>query len=156
MKYTDESPHLLDERDELMFPHARIASRATNFLIDGFFCFLIAWGINALYVRWLRPQLPDPSLFDHSLWMYVFLATLYSAYYLFLESATGGRTIGKYFTGTCALRHNGSPLGFKDAVRRSIARLFPLTPLLPLVNGIFLHDRATSTCVVALEKDLTK
>jgi uncharacterized RDD family membrane protein YckC len=68
-------------------------------------------------------------------------------YYTLLEGGNQGRTIGKLMTSTRAVRLDGKPLTYTDALLRSLCRLIPFE----VVSGLGYapwHDRLTKTTVV--------
>lgn len=67
------------------------------------------------------------------------------------EGAGKGRTPGKFMTGTVAVRNDGAPFTFRDALLRSLCRAIPFEPL-TVLGGNLLHDNATNTTVVKRRK----
>jgi uncharacterized RDD family membrane protein YckC len=71
-------------------------------------------------------------------------------YYTFLEWLWNGKTVGKYFTKTTAIKEDGNALTFFDAFFRSIIRIIPFEPISCVKNdqGYGWHDKFTKTIVV--------
>lgn len=83
----------------------------------------------------------------------LFLNLFLFVLYYFVFEANGGKTIGKYVTGTIAICDNGEPLTTIDALKRSLCRIIPFEPFSILFNdGLAWHDSIPSTAVV-LESD---
>jgi len=69
------------------------------------------------------------------------------SYYTVLEGATKGRTLGKFVTGTVAVKQDGSAITWKDAFLRSLCRLVPFEPFSALGRMPW-HDKWTKTIVI--------
>ena len=67
-------------------------------------------------------------------------------YYTVMEGVTGGRSIGKFITGTKATTLDGQKLTWKDAFLRSLCRCIPFEVFSGF--GTPWHDRLTKTTVV--------
>ncbi|WP_295117569.1 RDD family protein [uncultured Chitinophaga sp.] len=67
-------------------------------------------------------------------------------YYTVIEGATGGRSIGKFITGTKATTLNGEKLSWGDAFKRSLCRIVPFEAFSGF--GTPWHDKWTNTTVV--------
>jgi uncharacterized RDD family membrane protein YckC len=68
-------------------------------------------------------------------------------YYTISETAMKGRTIGKLATGTIAIKQDGTPFTFKDALMRSLCRIIPFEPF-SAFGYMPWHDKLTKTAVV--------
>ena len=77
-------------------------------------------------------------------WILVLLIPLY---YTLVESATGGRSLGKLITRTIAIRADEAPFRLKDAALRGLCRLIPVEPL-SAFGRMPWHDRLTKTRVI--------
>lgn len=71
-------------------------------------------------------------------------------YCTFSEWLLNGKTVGKYFTKTRAIKNNGSPLTFFDAFFRSVLKTIPLAQISCTMNahGYGWHDKFTKTIVI--------
>jgi uncharacterized RDD family membrane protein YckC len=78
---------------------------------------------------------------------YVIFICNYLFYYTLCEKLFRGYTLGKFITGTRAIREDDEELTFKDALLRSLCRIVPLEVLSALA-GFPWHDRWTKTKVV--------
>lgn len=135
----------------VVLEHANTGRRFANLLIDMVFAYLVVFGIVLVAVI-LIPGLGDYinenddtvsfSLMDRLLTIVVVLLT-----YTVMEGATKGHTLGKLLTGTVAVREDGSPITWKDALIRSLIRLVPFEMLSGL-SGYPWHDKWSKTCVV--------
>ena len=84
---------------------------------------------------------------------FALVAIINTAYYVFFEWATAGRTIGKYATSNRVLRPDGQKLTIVDVLLRSLIRLVPfeaLTFIGEFSNGW--HDSISKTAVVNIYK----
>lgn len=70
------------------------------------------------------------------------------AVYTFFEGATKGRTVGKFITGTVAVRMDGSSITWRDAFLRSLCRFIPFEPFSTFADNGPWHDQFTNTRVV--------
>lgn len=68
--------------------------------------------------------------------------------YFFSEGISKGRTIGKLITGTKAVREDGSPISWGDALKRSLARFIPFEPFSAFSGNGMWHDRLAKTMVI--------
>ncbi len=83
----------------------------------------------------------------NTLLQYLISYTIYVAYYAFFETLTKGRTIGKMVTKTRAVRLDGTPINFNDALKRSLVRIIPIEAF-SAFGGNPWHDRWTNTKVI--------
>lgn len=67
-------------------------------------------------------------------------------YYTLMEGS-GGKTLGKYITGTRAVTENGEPLTMGQAFTRSLCRLIPFEPF-SFLFGRGWHDSLSKTMVI--------
>jgi uncharacterized RDD family membrane protein YckC len=83
-------------------------------------------------------------------WGRVLTQVLLSLFYYFaFETLTGGKTIGKYLTGTRAVNEDGTRISTKTALLRSLIRMIPFEFLSALGSPCYpWHDRWTKTYVV--------
>lgn len=144
----ESNPDILDNvferpEEEIRLVAASKGKRFLNYLIDYLVVFLFSIGgftfMDAMGI------LPIDRVNDLTARLIGVL--LYFLYYIILESSTGGKTIGKYFTGTRAVTKTGYlPTGLKFA-GRSAARLIPFEPLSFLGTRGW-HDSMTNTMVI--------
>src|SRR5882762_9574298 len=59
---------------------------------------------------------------------YLIAITWYIVFRTAFEGLTGGKTIGKYITGTRAVNEDGTRITFRTAVLRSLSRSVPFEP----------------------------
>lgn len=70
-------------------------------------------------------------------------------YFTVLEAVTGGKTIGKMLTRTRAVNQDGTRIGFKKALLRSLCRMVPFEVFSALGSRCYpWHDRWTKTLVI--------
>ena len=72
-------------------------------------------------------------------------------YYTVFEATTKGRTLGKFITGTQAVREDGSNITWKDAFIRSLCRLVPFEPF-STFGVLPWHDSWSKTIVIKKSK----
>lgn len=141
----------------VQYREASQGSRFLNFIIDNILMRLaMNYLIVTLVVRFLEALAPD---FLYSLaeegttgWRNVLVVWLvwdisYIFYYTICEAAFKGYTLGKAITGTKAIRQDGNPLTFKDALLRSLCRIVPFEAFSGLGTRPW-HDTWTKTMVV--------
>jgi uncharacterized RDD family membrane protein YckC len=135
---------------------ASTGQRFLNFIIDSavfYVCFIIitfAWALfdQLLGINFTVNFFEDESLINKLL-VYLYSYSIFFLVYTAFEGFTKGRTIAKYITKTKVVMEDGSPIGMKQAVMRSLCRLIPFEPFTAF-NGNPLHDKATKTCVVKM------
>jgi uncharacterized RDD family membrane protein YckC len=73
-------------------------------------------------------------------------ALIFTPYYTLSEKLFKGYTLGKFITGSRAVRSDGKELTFKDAFLRSVIRIIPLE----VFSGLWRpwHDTWTDTMVI--------
>ena len=150
-----EQTHLLDDLQPEMI-HASTGKRFLNFVIDtiGFYAMMILLGITMAVIspESFEPDAYGNDSFDGFGWN-VAGFVLFLLYYLLFEFATGGRTLGKFVTGTKAVMADGSRIDFSTSLKRNAIRLVPFelfsyfgSPCEPW------HDRWTDTMVMDIKK----
>lgn len=119
---------LLDEdlvqEDQMLVPASK-GIRLANYLIDYFLVMGIVFGFSYFF------YVDDSSFMSNIIYM-----VLYALYYIIIETALQGKSIGKLITGTRAVNTDGSNLEFNTVVKRSLCRLVPFEAL------SFLGDKA--------------
>jgi uncharacterized RDD family membrane protein YckC len=144
------SADVLDDVEYILY-QADAGKRFANYLIDriGFYL-LWKFLLVKIYV-WFVITLHVPV--DNRLVLYgIAYLTIISLLGLMiagLEAATGGKTIGKYITGTRAVNDDGTRIGPKTAILRFLSRLVPFEPFSALGSPSYpWHDRWTHTIVI--------
>ncbi len=141
---------LLAELKETLYEQpATVGQRFLNYLIDVFFFYVIIIALSAVAgIVVGAAAIEGETLFGMSpLMQYLFIYTILVAMYTFFETMAKGRTIGKMVTKTRAVRSDGSPLTFNDALKRSLVRIIPFEPL-SAFGGFPWHDKWTNTKVI--------
>jgi uncharacterized RDD family membrane protein YckC len=130
--------------------------RMANYIIDFiFYCFLFVMGLYVAAAMGYA-QLPQPNqdpMLHYSFTDRMLITLGYSLFMSLQEGLFRGRSLGKLFTGTRAVRMDGSPLNFDLAMWRGLVRAVPFNPISAL--GMICrpwHDRWTKTMVVDLKK----
>ena len=142
--------HLLDDVRYNLY-EASGAKRFGNYLADNLI-FYIIWRylVGPWFVRLLvAMNFPTDDFF--LLFLVGWLAGIVFNGFLIagFESATGGKTIGKYLTRTRAVTEAGIPVGPKKAILRFLCRHVPFEPFSALGNPCYpWHDRWTRTLVI--------
>ena len=135
-------------------PNLILASKGKrfgNYLIDLVFAYVTIILVMAAFV------LVNPSMIERlgndssssSLFEYVIAYSALFLYYFASESLLKGRSIGKFVTGTRAVRFDHDYITTGDAAKRSLCRLVPFDALSFLGSyGYGWHDKWTDTIVV--------
>jgi uncharacterized RDD family membrane protein YckC len=131
-------------------------SRFVNFLIDNLFMnFALSYATEYFIFNILGKVAPDflnsaassEQSFDYILLLFFISYFNYILYYTICEKAFNGYTLGKIITGTKAVRIDGLPLTFKDALLRSLSRIVPFEAFSGLGDKPW-HDSWTKTTVI--------
>jgi uncharacterized RDD family membrane protein YckC len=101
--------------------------------------------VLALFIDWLLSTLIAYWLTGSQFWTIVVFAVE-----VYILTATLGFTVGKRLTGIRTIRTDGSLVGFKWALVRTVILLTVIPPLLTDRDLRGLHDRASDTVVVRL------
>lgn len=130
---------LLNEiHQELSLEPVTAGVRFVNYLVDFVIFYLVTISVSIAFKSAVASSV-FASLFINYL--------IFFLYYVLLEGTTNGKTIGKMVTGTVAVREDGAPFTFNDAVMRSLSRLVPFEAF-STFGGYPWHDRWTGTRVV--------
>ena len=150
-----EQPGIFDNYAEHV--NAPIGARFLNFLIDNLLMrFVLTYATSYLIGIILAFAAPDfidkltySEGFNGTLILFALIVGYlnYILYYTICETAFKGYTLGKLITGTRAIREDGQPLTFRDALLRSLSRLVPFEPLSALWGNPW-HDTWTKTRVI--------
>ena len=149
----DSSLEILSESD-ISYQFASTGQRFLNWLIDNIFMqyglSLLTGILVGLVFQEIAPDLLVRMITEGTTEYYVFIFIVgyvnYVLYYTLCEKLFNGRTLGKLITGTKAVRLDGSPLTFRNALLRSLSRLVPFEPLSGF--GTPWHDSWTDTTVI--------
>jgi uncharacterized RDD family membrane protein YckC len=179
----DSAPHqvvLSPEQVALHFPVAGPTSRMLAYAIDlivlmaiGLVVFVLV-ALATPLAGWIGERLdgllPDPAADPDQVWsgFVAFLAVLLliqlafeMLYFVVLEVATGGRSIGKRVLGLRVVKDGGFPIGLRESLIRNLLRtadalpanyLVGLTSMVVSAQGKRLGDVAAGTVVIRLDR----
>lgn len=153
----DIQPDLLTNEIDPYFQylHATQGQRFLNFIIDNILMrltltyasgYVVGQILQVIAPEFLLRLLDDDSKVGLYVLSYMIVIINYLVYYTLCEKLFKGQTLGKFITGTKALRTDGQELTFKDALLRSLCRLVPLEIFSGF--GVPWHDAWTNTMVV--------
>ncbi|SFH80518.1 RDD family protein [Halpernia frigidisoli] len=132
--------------------------RFLNYIIDLVFIYVVViifFNLVGIVLEIFFPDSVDAiinSFEDNNKIFDRLLSLIFYGLFIFLtEWATNGRSVGKYITGTIAVKNNGKPLSLKDYFLRNISRAIPLDQLSFLGSGGW-HDSLTHTSVIVKKK----
>ena len=137
---------------EYTLHQASTGVRFSNYLIDrvSFYLIwrfgLIKFTVTVIYML----KVPLDSRWAVFLVSYILAATTFVLYVGAFESLTGGKTLGKFITGTRAINDDGTRVTPATAMLRSLSRLVPFEAFSALGGSppYPWHDRWTKTCVI--------
>jgi uncharacterized RDD family membrane protein YckC len=132
---------LTDVETEINQEPAPTSIRFANYLIDLVVFYVLNILVSLAFTSWLRSE-GRPMIYLTSYCLYI-------AYFTLIEGATGGRTVGKFITGTKAVKEDGETITWNDALLRSLSRIVPFEPF-SAFGGYPWHDRWTHTKVVKI------
>ena len=148
------SENLFDDHD--LYTDASLGQRFLNFLIDNL---LMRFGLSYitgtavgyllgnLFPDYITSVIEDNNQFDLLFLAYIVGIFNYLLYYTICEKGFKGYTLGKWLTGTRAIRNDGTELTFKDALLRSLSRIVPFEVLSAFGRKPW-HDSWTNTRVI--------
>lgn len=142
------NPDLLNEFEtQVNLEPVSAGVRFVHYFVDLFVLMLLVYAAVIAYVfsNTSSNGYYDPPEID-TLTQWMATIVIGTAYYTLMEGATGGRTLGKLITGAIAVKEDGSRIGFKEALLRSLVRFVPFEPLSAF--GRPWHDSWTRTLVV--------
>ncbi len=147
------SLEILSESD-ISYQFAGTGQRFLNYLIDNIFMqfglSLLTGILVGLVFQEIAPDLLVRMVTQGTTEYYLFVFIVgylnYILYYTLCEKLFDGRTLGKLLTGTKAVRLDGSPLTFRNALLRSLTRIVPFEFLSGF--GTPWHDSWTDTTVI--------
>ena len=146
---------IIDEMEQYRpIPYATSWQRFANFLIDWVVYYLVYMFIVfvlAILTEILQTDMVSTLVSEEPIDR--LLATLFATFvmfcvYLLTEGLSRGRTLGKLITGTRAVREDNSEITWKDALKRSLARIIPFEPFSAFSGSGMWHDRLAKTMVV--------
>ncbi|MBC7848103.1 MAG: RDD family protein [Chitinophagaceae bacterium] len=151
---TNELNLLQDFDDEMQVQPASKGARFFTLLIDlaCYYALAVIYGfIFGLALASNGGDIQDSYLFQNTgsalFLRYLISFALFLTYYTIMEGATKGRTVGKFITGTRAVREDGSAITWKDAFLRTLCRFVPFEPFSGLGVRPW-HDEWTRTEVI--------
>lgn len=124
--------------------------RFANFLIDYIVFNIVSYLVTSAYEALVIPQytyIDEDAALVFSLYGVFISIGVFVLFYTSFEYYTKGRSLGKLATNTIAVRLDGSPITFKDALLRSLCRLIPFETFSALFVTPW-HDSITGTTVV--------
>lgn len=146
--------HLFTEEDLNQYQEASTGQRFLNLLID---VLVMRFGLSLITTELVGQVLvnyfPEFTMrllykgFEYYLAIYIVGFVNVVSYYTICEGLFRGHTLGKLVTGTKAIRENGDPLRFTDALLRSLCRLVPFEWFSGFGYRPW-HDKWTRTIVI--------
>lgn len=133
------------------YVRATQGQRFLNLLFDWLFMnYVLSWGTSYIVIFIITSIDTEFYLDTSGMWFifwYIVSMFNYLLYYTVCEKAFRGYTIGKFLTGTRAIREDGNELTFRDALLRSLSRLVPLEAFSGFSDMPW-HDSWTRTAVI--------
>lgn len=158
---SDVNDYLANDPDfYIQYDYASQGQRFLNFLIDNL---LMRYGlsyvsgmaigaiISAISEDFLYEVVTRQNQLGYYLVAFLISYLNYIFYYTICEKLFKGYTLGKFITGTRAIRQDGKELTFKDALLRSLSRLVPFEPFSGF-NTLTWHDSWTKTMVIKVRR----
>ncbi len=127
-------------------PRANKTLRFVNLLVDTIVFYIFAILLGGL-IGATSPELVDDASFNAM--SYVISISIFLIYFTAFEFLTNGRTLGKFITGTRAVKEDGSALQIGDAFKRALSRIVPFEAFSGFADRPW-HDSWTDTTVVKL------
>lgn len=145
----------ITENPLVQYEYATKGQRFLNFLVDNL---LLRFGLSyasgylvANIIMAISPDFLYNIVYTQSWKLYAYgyliAAINYLFYYTLCEKLFKGYTLGKFITGTRAIREDGAELSIKDAFLRSLSRIVPFELFSGLGNYPW-HDTWTKTIVI--------
>lgn len=133
--------------------------RFANYIIDliSFYLLIIFWGVIVAIVNPQTIESLDYSSNDMGASLLDRLVTLilFGLYIGFMEAIFGGKTLGKFITGTRAVNdYEGTNISAITAFKRGFCRMVPFEPF-SAFSGYPWHDKWTDTIVIS-ERESTR
>ncbi|MBS1773234.1 MAG: RDD family protein [Bacteroidetes bacterium] len=152
MDNTPEHEHHIQEEYVSLY-YASIGNRFVNWLIDLLIYYLlvfIAFFIIGIILVSSSPATYEWIIseeFSAKLAQVLISIIVYLLYYVTLEGATKGLTIGKLVTRNRAVREDGTHITWGIAFKRSLCRIIPFE-VFSALGGTPWHDSITKTTVI--------
>ena len=150
--YQNEAPveHVLDDLG-IQLTQASKNQRLVNFLVDrGLLYFswrFLVIKLTVTIISYFKIYIENRPLFIAS--FYLFMMAFDLLFYVAFEAFTGGKSLGKYITGTRAVNTDGTRVSPKTALLRGLSRIVPFEVFSALGNPCYpWHDRWTNTYVI--------
>ncbi|NEN25628.1 RDD family protein [Cryomorpha ignava] len=137
------------------FVLAERSKRFVNLLVDTiiFYIFFIAVAVVFILLDDILGSSYTLEMLDAPILGRLLSAVFYFLFFVCLEWALKGRTVGKYITNTKTVMHDGSPLTFSAILKKSGSRLVPFEAFSFFgSDSRGIHDRWSDTAVVDLKK----
>jgi uncharacterized RDD family membrane protein YckC len=142
---------LTDLENEISLEPVSPGTRFLNFIIDliAFYIFLLLIGflIGAYAVYTNNTSFLDDESSTTTATDYLLSYGTFILYYTLLEGLAKGKSIGKWITGTIAVKEDGHKISLKDAFLRSLCRIVPFEAF-SAFGYLPWHDRWTHTMVI--------
>lgn len=152
--YTHDSVADLSTELENMvvYEDASRGQRFANLLVDiicaygfSFILIIIVGLVYPPFLDYFQQENPGVRLLDR-----LMTTLLIALYYILIEGLTGGRSVGKFVTGTRALTIDDEPINWQIAFKRNICRIVPFEVLSGF--GTPWHDSWSHTKVVKVKR----
>lgn len=146
--FADEN--MLDDFTVILVQASR-GQRFVNMLIDRVFFYVLWRWVFAIPLARLIVALNIDleNSVERFIFFYITAIVIDIFFYSLLETATGGRTIGKFVTRTRAVYEDGTRLDFRRALLRTICRIVPFDAFSALGDPSYpWHDRWSHTYVI--------
>ncbi|HJT74234.1 MAG TPA: RDD family protein [Chitinophaga sp.] len=151
-QFSFEKEDLLQDLSDLQeLRPANMERRFVNLVIDqvaasacGFLVFIIAAFVFGIFLGLGVSDDAESTLISAAM-LLMFPGSM--LYYVVAEAVFKGQTLGKLITGTRAVRLDGSPVTWKDALLRTLCRIVPFE-VFSGFDTITWHDKWTGTRVV--------
>jgi uncharacterized RDD family membrane protein YckC len=135
---TDPDALFIETPEHVQFSYelAGLGSRFVALLIDAGLEFLVLGSLVGI-VLWVAKYLQTPETAIFGIVLASFSALLSIAYFVALEVAWRGQSVGKRLMGLRVIRATGGSVGFTEAALRNVLRLIDWLPGFYLVGALF-------------------
>jgi uncharacterized RDD family membrane protein YckC len=130
---------------------ASVGKRFLNYLIDLIVFYVIMFVLGILLVRQIYEWRLESGEAAATLKLQLVAIFILLLYYFLCEAFSGGRTIGKFVTGTKVVNEDGTDITMNTALLRTLCRLVPFEPL-STFGGRPWHDKWTRTYVIDVKQ----
>jgi uncharacterized RDD family membrane protein YckC len=148
--------YLQDLEQEFNYEYASTGQRFANYIVDLIVFYVVMFVISFFTAAMNLSSNQDyysensETLLGSKILDYIFSIALYILIYTIIEGASKGRTLGKLITGTKAVKEDGNPITWNEALIRSLCRVVPFEPFSAF--GTPWHDKWSHTMVVKNRK----